>query len=890
MSPWCSITWNARHAWVLVIDRAGSKGKHLGLRPPHGHFTAQSSMSSTPGGGITPTVRYALFGAAFGAVFPLVATLLDVGLRGAGFSISEFFVAQASNPLLWIIDGAPIVLGLVAARMGQTQEELQELQRSALAQRLGAEIDRFFTLSPFAMAIIELENGTFRRINPGFTRLFGYTLEDLDGAQIVNLLHEDDQSAASGRVDRVRRGETLHGFESRLRHMSGEHRIVRWNTMPVPEDGVTYVMAQDVTEEREAHDLLVGAKEEAEAASRTKTDFLANMSHEVRTPMNGIIGMTGLALDTELSPEQRTFIEAVDQSARSLLDILTDILDFSKIQTSGLALRSAPFKLQRNLSDSFKTLASRAAEKDVELSYDEAADVPSRLIGDAGRLRQVLVNLVGNAIKFTDEGEVVVRVAVDDRDGDDITVRFSVHDTGIGIDDDLKDGIFAAFSQADTSSTRQFGGTGLGLAISAQLVEMMGGALAVESEPGVGSTFSFSADFQVAASEQDAEAEAAADGALADRTVLIVDDNPTHGRVLSEYVRRLGGSPVAVQSAEAAIDEARRGKTAGAAFDLVLAELGAPVDGTELARRLSEEEEHEDLEVILMGPVGATVRQGAAFLAKPVFPAELVAAHAYRESRRSGEVVSEQPAAERKRQRWSLKLLLAEDNKVNQMLAVALLRKRGYDVSVADNGQQAVELVKRGDFDLVLMDVQMPKMDGFEATAVIREWEPEGGKRLPIIAVTAHAMEGDRKRCLDAGMDDYVSKPIDPEELEAAIARWTGDLADFEPSRALDLAEGDETVLESIVALFLEQTPERLDAIHQALDAGDASGLEQTAYTLEGAAVRLAMPRLRDIAHRVAVSSSKGDLGQAAALIAKLDEAVGSGTSAVRDAMESDVA
>ncbi|MDH3207038.1 MAG: response regulator, partial [Gemmatimonadota bacterium] len=549
-----------------------------------------------------------------------------------------------------------------------------------------------------------------------------------------------------------------------------------------------------------------------------------------------------------------------------------------------------PFKLHKSLSDSLKTLASRAADKGVALVYDEADDVPPRLVGDAGRLRQVLVNLVGNAIKFTDEGEVVVRVAVDDRDGDAVTVRFSVHDTGIGIDDDLKDGIFAAFSQADTSSTRQFGGTGLGLAISAQLVEMMGGSLAVESVPGEGSTFSFSADFQVAEAKRDAGVDA---GAFADRSVLVVDENATRRRVLAEYVRRLGGTSVAVDSAKAALDEAHRATAAGKPFDLVLADTGLrPLDGAQLAERLAEGEEHGTPEVILMGLVSerAGRRGSVGYLSKPVFPAELIAAHEYREGRGAGAAASEPAAPERKRQPWSLKLLLAEDNKVNQMLAVALLRKRGYDVSVADNGQQAVELVKRGDFDLVLMDVQMPKMDGFEATGVIREWEADAGKRLPIIAVTAHAMEGDRQRCLDAGMDDYVSKPIDPDELEAAIARWTGDPADFVPARALDLAEGDESVLESIVELFLEQTPERLAAIHRALDAGDALGMEQTAHTLEGAAVRLAMPRLRDVAHRIAVLSSRGELEQAAELMAVLEEAVGKGTAAVRGAMEPDAA
>jgi len=852
--------------------------------------SVRSSSSSVAAGGGTRTLRYALIGVAFGTVFPLVSTLLEMGLQGAGFSIAAFFSAQAGSPLLWIIDGAPVVLGLFAARLGQTQKEIEELQRSAHERRLGAEIDRFFTLSPFAMAIIELDSGVVQRINPGFTRLLGYTLEALEGVGLFDLVHEDDQRTE--RAERVRAGESLPPFETRMKLAAGEYRIFRWSTVPVMEDGVTYALGQDVTEEREAHALLVEAKEAAEAASRAKSDFLANMSHEVRTPMNGIIGMTGLALDTELTQEQRTFIEAVDESARSLLEILSDILDFSTIQTGALPLRRAPFQLHRSLADSFKTLAAKAAEKGVELVYDEASEVPRRLVGDAGRLRQVLVNLVGNAIKFTDEGEVVVRLAVDDRDGQAVTVRFSVHDTGIGIDDDMKDGIFAAFSQADTSSTRQFGGMGLGLAISSQLIEMMGGTLMVESEVGVGSTFSFSVDLEVDDVEGDA-AEASA-GVLADRAVLIIDDHATCRRVLAEYVRRLGGSPVAVDSVKAGLDEARRANASGGAFDLVLADTGRrPADGLDLVARLRAEEGYGAPDVILVGSAGNTrqrERDVGAYVAKPIFPSELVRAHVYRERALREDVVAEPAAPERKRQPWSLKLLLAEDNKVNQMLAVALLRKRGYDVTVADNGDQAVELVKRGDFDLVLMDVQMPKMDGFEATAAIRDWESQPGKRLPIIAVTAHAMAGDRQRCLDAGMDDYVSKPIEPEELEAAIRRWTGELSDFEPSRALDLAEGDESVLESIVVLFLEQTPKRLSAIHRALDAGDAPSVESGAHTLEGTAVRLAMPRLRDIAHRIAVLSRRGELDQAAALMSNLDEAVGNGTSAVRGVMESDVA
>jgi len=843
---------------------------------------------SSPGRGLSPTTRYALFGGAFGLVFVVVATLLELELAGAPLSLGGFLAVQASQPLLWIVDAAPIVLGLFAGRLGRTQMDLDALREAQHRRRLESEIDRFFTLSPFAMAIIALEGGAFLRINPGFTSLFGYAIADLDGVGILDLIHDEDRPAAAERARRARQGERLGGFESRLLTASGEHRMVRWSTMPVPEDGVTYVVGIDVTEEREAHRLLVEAKEAAEAASRVKSDFLANISHEVRTPMNGIIGMTGLALDTELSSEQRSFLEAVDESARSLLDILSDVLDFSKIQAGSLELRPVTFNLHKCLSESFKTLAARASEKGLELIYHEAASVPYRLVGDAGRLRQILVNLVGNAIKFTDRGEVTARVAVDLLDGDDVTLRFSVHDTGIGIDDDLKDGIFEAFSQADTSATRQFGGMGLGLAISSQLVEMMGGELAVDSTPGEGSTFSFSVDLSLAETAKEAPGEPVLSGL----SVLIVDDNVSCRRVLADYVRRLGGSPVAVGSGRDGMDEARRANAADHAFDLVLADAGMrPIGGAELAQRLSDADEFGAPDVILLVLAGGTPRPAASGvhrLVKPVFPQELVSAHAYREQGRSGAAAPE--PAESRRRPWSLRLLLAEDNKVNQMLAVALLRKRGYDVTVADNGQEAVELVKRGDFDLVLMDVQMPKMDGFEATAAIRDWEVATGGRLPIIAVTAHAMEGDRQLCLDAGMDDYVSKPIDPEELEAAIGRWTGEIPDFVPDRALDLASGDETVLESIVKLFLEQTPERLQSIHRALDAGDATGMQQGAHTLEGTAVRMAMPKLRGIAHRIAVLSAKGELDQAAALMAELDEAVGSGTSAVRGVMESDVA
>ncbi len=311
------------------------------------------------------------------------------------------------------------------------------------------------------------------------------------GRTALDLTIDEDRDDASRRAERLHNGETIDRYEVRMRYRSGQTRWVQWNAMPLREDRVIYAIGRDVTESRDSHDVLVAAKEAAEEASRAKSDFLANMSHEIRTPMNGILRMTGLALDTDLSPEPREFIEAVDESARSLLDIPTDILDFSKIQTGPLALVPFSFDLEKCLADALKTLAVRAGERGVDLLYEQAPDVPALLVGDEGRVRQVVVNLVGNAVKFTERGEIVVSVAVEERSGDSVTVAFSVRDTGIGIPEHLKTRILAAFAQADTSSTRQFGGTGLGLTISSEIVGMMGGRLGVESTPGQGSTFRF---------------------------------------------------------------------------------------------------------------------------------------------------------------------------------------------------------------------------------------------------------------------------------------------------------------------------------------------------------------------------------------------------------------
>jgi two-component system, sensor histidine kinase and response regulator len=638
--------------------------------------------------------------------------------------------------------------------------------------------------SPLAVLVLD-STEKVQLCNPAFEYMFQYSRLEIIGKPADGLMAEANRLAEACDISR----QTLRGapvsVTSRHKRKDGAVIDIEFHGVPLVVNGQvvgSLGIYQDISARKLAEAAMQEAKEAAEASSRAKSEFLANMSHEIRTPMNGILGMTELVLDSELDSEQREYLNMAKSSADALLALINDILDFSKIEAGKLEIDAIDFNLADTIGETMKTLSLRAHQKGLELAYELQHDLPEALVGDPGRLRQVVVNLVGNAIKFTQNGEVVLHIEPEWQTKDDIQLHCTVSDTGIGISPEKQSAIFDAFTQADGSMSRTYGGTGLGLTISSRLAALMHGRIWVESELGKGSRFHFTAHFGL--QKHPARIRVSRDSAtLRGMRVLVVDDNATNRQILLKMLANWRADPTAVESGAKAIICLREASGLGRHFPLILLDAQMPeMDGFALAESIRKNPEWGTATIMMLSSAGqpgdakrCREMGVAAYLTKPVRQGELL--DAILTALGTRQIKATPPALvtrhSLRENRAALRILLAEDNPVNQMLAVRLLEKRGHSVTVAGNGKEALAALDHQGFDLILMDVQMPEMDGFEATTAIRGLEKQTGLHLPIIAMTAHAMVGDKERCLAAGMDDYITKPFQPADLMELLARYS---------------------------------------------------------------------------------------------------------------------
>jgi PAS domain S-box-containing protein len=821
------------------------------------------------------------------------------------------------------IEGRDIWFSALISRMSEdtviwVARDITDYKRNE--RELARETKYFETLltnSPVAIVVMD-NDGRILLVNPAFESLFGYTSEEAVGVILDDLVATPETQVEAARYSQDIMTGSIHGIVRR-RRKDGTLVDVELSGVPIIVAGrklSALVLYHDITE-------LVKARREAEAANRAKSQFLANMSHEIRTPMNGVIGMLELALDTKLNPEQIDYLQTSLRSAEALLTLLNVILDFSKIEAGRLELEAINFNLRNAVEDVAYTLANRAQDKGLEMACLIDPDLVATLRGDPGRLRQILVNLVGNAIKFTHQGEIVIRAEPREETDNHVVVHFSVQDTGIGIPYDRQAAVFERFTQADGTTTRTYGGTGLGLTISKQLVEMMGGTIGLTSVPGVGATFWFDIRFEKVKPAKTGVTGPLTPGPsnLTQARILVVDDNQTNRIVLVKNVEALGSRVDAVPSGAKAIESLRNAQRAGDPYHVVLLDMQMPgMDGEQTARSIKSDPSIKDVKILIltsMGQRGDASRLSAlgcaGYLLKPIkqqvlfdavlavlgqtddAPANLITRHSLSENKPAG-----------------ARLLLAEDNPVNQKLAVIILQKAGYLVDAVESGVEAVKKIQSYQYSLVLMDVQMPEMDGYEATRQIRAWEAQKGRHTPIVAMTAYAMSGDRELCIAAGMDDYVSKPLEPRVLFNVIDRWAQNLdspkneepvieslgrdwlgeslmpvpestpepdpvspfspqpddaplADLEAS--LFRFSNDRDFMKEMAAEFRDHLPARIDEFDAALQAGNIQDLGRLAHNLKGVCLNFNARRLADASAQLELCGKREDLSDAPALV-----------------------
>jgi two-component system, sensor histidine kinase and response regulator len=836
---------------------------------------------------------------------------------------------------VWLATATVLVAGI---RLAVTVQQAQALNSA----RFRSLIDNAWDLIVVTEEDLEVAYTT-----PSLQRMLGYAAHEMQGRPVTNTIHPDDVAGAVEHLHKLTEHSQTTTFETRMRHRNGEWRTIAWTATNLLSDPSIrgYVLnGGDVTEARRAAADLAAARDGALMASKAKSDFLSTMSHEIRTPMNGVIGLTDLLLETSLDADQRELASGVKVSAENLLVIINDILDFSKIEAGKLNVEQAAFEVTNVADDVGRILAPTAHSKGLELLIDVHPDVPTSLIGDAVRIQQVLLNLASNAVKFTPRGEVLVQMSVQHSNAERVALRFEVSDTGIGIAEADQQRLFNAFAQADSSTTRRFGGTGLGLAISRQLVELMGGTLGVTSAPERGSTFWF--DLSLARPENAQPLETSDPLSLHGQRVLVVDDNATNRKILRQQLSSWGLQVVDAVDGFEALQVASAAAKNGHGFDLGVIDLNMPgMDGIEVAATLKSDPATARITLFLLSSSGgrpnsaqAHLQGFAASMTKPVRPSELFDCLATNLNYAAHAVPSAQAATTTRATSAEVlgRILLVEDNTMNQIVGSKVLAKLGYAVDIANNGREALDAIRRGSYDAVLMDCQMPEMDGYEATAAIRRIEG-GTAHTPVIAMTAAAMDGDREACLAAGMDDYLSKPVRPNAVAAMLDRWVAgagaesraptassdnpadaaaptagspkrrsrrratehevprrprdetpevasaspvDHTQIELLRSLD--EGAGAVLGEIIDQYLMQVADGRVELQRGLDQADAGAVHHAAHTLKGASANVGATTVAAVCADLENDGYDGRLDRMATLLYRFDTEL----AQVRDALD----